>query len=71
VLAGARLIAFEAAEFGWIGFQPLEAVFAPVGLAIIGLALSAADTQSGHRPVICGRAETAQMPAAPMAEPMP
>ncbi len=31
VLAGAGLIAFEAAEWGRIGFQPLEALFALVG----------------------------------------
>lgn len=36
--AGAGLIAFEAAEVAWIGFQPLEAVFAMVGLAVIALA---------------------------------
>ena len=35
--AGAGLVCFEAAELGWIGFQPLEAVFAAVGLSIIGL----------------------------------
>jgi hypothetical protein len=38
VLAGAGLIAFEAAELGWIGFQPLEAVFALVGAGVIALA---------------------------------
>ena len=37
VLAGAGLIAFEAAELGWIGFQPLEAVFALVGADVIAL----------------------------------
>jgi hypothetical protein len=36
--AGAGLVCFEAAELGWIGFQPLEAVFAAVGVSIIGLA---------------------------------
>lgn len=38
LLAGAGLVAFEAAELAWIGFQPLEAVFALVGLSVIGLA---------------------------------
>ena len=38
VLAGAGLIAFEAAELGWIGFQPLEAAFALVGAGVIALA---------------------------------
>jgi hypothetical protein len=36
--AGAGLVCFEAAELTWIGFQPLEAVFALVGVVIIGLA---------------------------------
>jgi hypothetical protein len=36
--AGAGLVCFEAAELGWIGFQPLQAVFAAVGVMIIGLA---------------------------------
>ena len=36
--AGAGLVCFEAAELVWIGFQPLEAVFAAVGVSIIGLA---------------------------------
>ena len=39
--AGAGLIAFEAAELGWIGFQPLEALFALTGAAVIVLAWSA------------------------------
>ena len=36
--AGAGLIAFEAAELAWIGFQPLEAVFTVVGVVTIILA---------------------------------
>jgi hypothetical protein len=28
------LVCFEAAELGWLGFQPLEAVFAVVGVAV-------------------------------------
>ena len=36
--AGAGLVCFEAAELAWLGFQPLEAVFAFVGLAVIWLA---------------------------------
>ena len=43
--AGAGLVCFEAAELGWIGFQPLEAVFAAVGLSIIGLAWHLPKTQ--------------------------
>src|SRR6266576_2291307 len=43
--AGAGLVCFEAAELGWIGFQPLEAVFAAVGLSIIGLAWRLPRTQ--------------------------
>lgn len=38
--AGAGLICFEAAELAWIGFQPLEAVFAAVGVVVLGLALA-------------------------------
>ena len=40
ILAGLGLIGFEAAELAWIGFQPLEAVFGVVGLAVVCLALS-------------------------------
>ena len=29
---------FEAAELAWLGFQPLEAIFAVVGLAVTWLA---------------------------------
>jgi hypothetical protein len=36
--AGMGLVCFEAAELGWLGFQPLEAVFAVVGVAVTGLA---------------------------------
>jgi hypothetical protein len=38
VIAGAGLVCFEATELAWIGFQPLEAVFAIVGVAIVILA---------------------------------
>lgn len=34
------MIAFESAEWAWIGFQPLEAVFGFVGFCITCLALS-------------------------------
>ena len=44
--AGAGLICFEAAELAWIGFQPLEAVFAAVGVLIIGRAWRLPRTQS-------------------------
>jgi hypothetical protein len=43
--AGAGLVCFEAAELGWIGFQPLEAVFAAVGVSIVALAWSLPRTQ--------------------------
>ena len=36
--AGLGLACFEAAELGWLGFQPLEAVFAVVGVTVTGLA---------------------------------
>jgi hypothetical protein len=45
VFAGVGLVMFEGAEVLWLGFQPLEAVFAAVGVAVAGLALSA-----GHEP---------------------
>lgn len=37
MLAGAGIIAFEA-ELAWLGFQPLEAVFAAVGVIVVALA---------------------------------
>jgi hypothetical protein len=43
--SGAGLVCFEAAELGWIGFQPLRAVFAAVGVIIIGLAWRLPRTQ--------------------------
>jgi len=36
--AGLGLVCFEAAELGWLGFQPLEMVFAIVGMTVTGLA---------------------------------
>jgi len=36
--AGAGLVCFEAAEWAWLGFQPLEAVFAGVGVAVLAAA---------------------------------
>ena len=38
--AGAGLVCFEAAELSWLGFQPLEAVFAVVGVIVVLLAWS-------------------------------
>jgi hypothetical protein len=38
IAAGLGLVAFEAAEFGWLGFQPLELVFAAVGGLVAVLA---------------------------------
>ena len=38
IAAGAGLVCFEAAELAWLGFQPLEAVFAVVGMTIVTLA---------------------------------
>lgn len=39
--AGVGLVLFEAAEVRWLGFQPLEAVFAGVGASVAGLAVFA------------------------------
>ena len=36
--AGAGLVCFEAAELAWLGFQPLEALFAVVGVTVVLLA---------------------------------
>jgi hypothetical protein len=36
--AGAGLVCFEAAELAWLGFQPLEGLFAGVGATILILA---------------------------------
>ena len=41
VVAGFGLVAFEACELLWLGFQPLEAVLAGVGATVAGLALCA------------------------------
>jgi hypothetical protein len=38
MLAGLGLITFEVTEVAWIGFQPLEGVFALVGAAVVALA---------------------------------
>src|SRR3954449_9677846 len=38
MVAGAGLVLFEAAELAWIGPQPLEVVFAAVGLSVFVLA---------------------------------
>jgi hypothetical protein len=38
IFAGIGLVGFEVAEFAWIGFQPLEAVFALVGAGVALLA---------------------------------
>jgi hypothetical protein len=43
--AGVGLICFEVAELAWLGFQPLEAVFAAVGVIIVGLAWRLPTTQ--------------------------
>jgi hypothetical protein len=39
VVAGVGLVAFEAAELVWLGFQPLELMFALVGGAVATMAL--------------------------------
>jgi hypothetical protein len=40
IVAGAGLVVFEGAEVVMIGFHPLEVVFALVGLAVVGLAVT-------------------------------
>lgn len=41
VLAGAGLVVFEAVEWAWLGFNPLQAVFMAVGAGVIALAAAA------------------------------
>jgi hypothetical protein len=38
IVAGFGLVAFEAVELAWIGFQPLEAVFAGIGVVVVLMA---------------------------------
>ncbi|WP_404383008.1 hypothetical protein LL946_17590 [Knoellia locipacati] len=38
LLAGAGLVAFEAVEWAWMGFHPLQPVFMVVGATVVGLA---------------------------------
>ena len=38
MLAGLGLITFEVAEVAWIGVQPIEGVFAPVGAPVLAFA---------------------------------
>ena len=38
MLAGLGLVVFEGAELAWIGPQPLEGIFAAVGIAVSALA---------------------------------
>jgi len=40
VLAGVGLVVFEAVEWRWIGFHPLQAVFMAVGAGVVLLALA-------------------------------
>jgi hypothetical protein len=50
VIAGAGLVCFEATELAWLGFQPLEAVFAVIGVAIVILAWRIPRAQLGAKP---------------------
>jgi hypothetical protein len=50
MMAGAGLGCFEAIELAWIGFQPLEAVFAVIGVAIVILAWRMPRAQPGAKP---------------------
>ena len=40
VLAGSGLVLFEAVEWAWLGFHPLQAVFMGVGAAVAVMAVS-------------------------------
>ncbi len=47
VVAGGGLVLFEATELRWLGFQPLEAVFAVVGAVVATVALLAPAEAAG------------------------
>jgi hypothetical protein len=49
VLAGAGLVTFEAVEWRWLGFHPLQAVFMAVGVGVAVLAVRAGDASVGAR----------------------
>jgi len=49
MVAGAGLVTFEAFELAWIGFQPLEGVFAAVGAVVLLLAATDRTTCSDRR----------------------
>jgi hypothetical protein len=42
LVAGVGLVCFEAVEWRWLGFHPLQAVFMGVGAAVVALALTEA-----------------------------
>jgi hypothetical protein len=46
--AGVGLVAFEASELLWLGFQPLEAVLAVIGVVVAGLAVFAPSEPTGR-----------------------
>jgi hypothetical protein len=50
ILAGAGLVAFEAVEWRWLGFHPLQAAFMVVGAGVAGLA--AADLAASDPPTV-------------------
>ena len=54
IFAGAGLVAFEAAELAWIGFQPLEAICAGIGVTVIVLAWR---TRTSQQAPDCERTE--------------
>lgn len=59
--AGIGLVLFEAAELRWLGFQPLEAVFAGVGAAVAGLALCAPAEPAARRSARSSRTSAGSM----------
>lgn len=59
--AGIGLVLFEAAEVRWLGFQPLEAVFAGVGAAVAGLALFAPAGRAARRSARSSRTSAGSM----------
>lgn len=47
VMAGAGLVVFETAEWFWLGFHPLQAVFIAVGALVVVLALRPTSNEDG------------------------
>lgn len=50
VLAGTGLVLFEAVEWSWLGFHPLQAIFMGVGATVVALAVTPGGATSERGP---------------------